>query len=143
VPTGPSPGHVVITDVADGDTVTGQGNVKIRVRGIDTPETRAPGQPVECWGPQATAFARATLLGQQVRLVTDPGDLYDRYQRLVAELQLPDGSSYAQLAAAAGAGRAYTFDPAHPATDRTQIEAAERAARAAGRGLWGPPCNGS
>ena len=46
-------------------------------------------------GPQATEFAKATLLGQRVRPATDPGDLYDRYERLVAAVQKPDGSSYA------------------------------------------------
>jgi hypothetical protein len=37
---------------------------------------------VGCWGPEATEFAKATMLGQRVALVIDPTQgQYDRYGR--------------------------------------------------------------
>lgn len=146
----PTPGDVgagraaTVTRVVDGDTVEvtsdGGGEVTVRVLGIDTPETKDPHLPVQCWGPEASQFATDTLLDQPVRLVGDPTQATrDRYRRLLAYVYLPDGSNYSVLAAAAGAARAYVYDvpdAAHPA-----IAAAQDEARAAGRGLWGA-CDG-
>jgi hypothetical protein len=50
--------------------------LRVRILGIDTPETVDPGAAVGCWGPEATAFALANLEGQRVALVTDPPWLF-------------------------------------------------------------------
>jgi micrococcal nuclease len=126
----------VVVRVVDGDTVALTGGEKIRIRGLDTPETRKPGVPVQCFGPEATAYARQQLLGRRVRLVTDPGDLRDRYGRLVAEVWV-DGRSYAEDAVRAGEGRAYLYSRRHPASNWADIEAAQREAQAGHKGLWG------
>jgi micrococcal nuclease len=59
----------VVLKVVDGDTIDirddVRGRLRIRVLGIDTPETKKPGYTVGCWGPEATEFAKATLLGQR------------------------------------------------------------------------------
>ena len=58
------------------------GRLRVRLLGIDTPETKKPGYTVGCWGPEATEFATTTLSGQRVALVTDPSQgLHDRYGR--------------------------------------------------------------
>lgn len=47
-----------VVDIIDGDTldVRIDGRVeRVRLIGIDTPETKKPGSPVECFGPEATA----------------------------------------------------------------------------------------
>ena len=137
----PAADTVLVTKVTDGDTFHIASGDTVRVRGLDTPETKAPGKPVQCWGPQATAFATGDLLNHRVQLITDPGDLRDRYGRLVAEVHV-DGRSYAVEAVRAGAGRAYLYDKKHPASDWAQIQAAQAEAQAAHRGLWGPTCNG-
>lgn len=130
---------VTVTRVVDGDTVELADGRTIRLLGIDTPEVYG-GQ--ECWGPEASQFARKTLANKTVGLVTDPTqDAVDRYGRTLAYLVLPNGDNYSVLAAAAGAARAYTYDD--PVQLASQIEAAEAQARAADRGLWGPPCNGA
>lgn len=72
--------------VVDGDTVDvvddTRGRLRIRVIGVDSPEVHRPGYSVGCWGPQASAFARGTLTGQRVAIVTDPSqDAHDRYGR--------------------------------------------------------------
>lgn len=59
-----------------------RGRLRIRVLGIDTPETKKPGFDVACWGPEATEFARSTMLGQRVAMQPDPTqDSTDRYGR--------------------------------------------------------------
>jgi micrococcal nuclease len=73
--------------VVDGDTIDirddMRGRLRVRVLGIDTPETNKPGYTVGCWGPEATEFAKSTMLGQRVALLTDPTqDRTDRYGRL-------------------------------------------------------------
>lgn len=72
----PAPVTATVLKVVDGDTIDirddVRGRLRVRVLGIDTPETKRPGSTVGCWGPQATDFAESTLLGQRVALVTDP-----------------------------------------------------------------------
>ena len=64
-----------VLHVVDGDTIVVklQGKTEtIRLLGIDTPETVHPTKPVECFGPEASAFTKATLKnGSTVRLVRD------------------------------------------------------------------------
>jgi len=42
-----------------------------RILGIDTPETKKPGYTVVIWGPEASEFAKSTLLGQRVAFVSN------------------------------------------------------------------------
>jgi len=44
--------------VVDGDTIEMANGVKIRLIGVDTPETKHPQKPVEFFGQEATAFTR-------------------------------------------------------------------------------------
>jgi micrococcal nuclease len=132
---------VTVTYIVDGDTVhvidSRSSKIKVRILGIDTPETRDPRKPVQCWGPEATAFATRTLLRHQVTLVTDPTqDVRDRYGRTLAYLYLPDGNNYSVLAAHAGAARSYIYNRT-PVAEHAAISAAEAEARTAKRGLWG------
>ncbi len=73
--------------VIDGDTikVNISGRVeRIRFIGKDTPETKHPSKPVECYGPEATLAMKKLVGGKRVYLVADPtqGDR-DRYGRLL------------------------------------------------------------
>jgi micrococcal nuclease len=136
----------VVLKVVDGDTVDirddVRGRLRVRLLGIDTPETHKPGFTVGCWGPEATAFAESTLVGQRVALVTDPTqDQHDRYGRTLAYLDKADGWDYSIEAARAGAAHSYVYHD-QPAVRYPAIAAAEQEAIAAQRGLWGPPCYG-
>lgn len=131
--------RLTVTNVVDGDTVDLSDGQRVRLLGIDTPETVEPGKPVECWGPEATAFARSMLLNKPVTATGDPTqDAVDRYGRTLAYLTLDDGRDYSTIAAGAGMARAYTY--IRPVQRAPQIEAAEQQARAAGLGLWGAGC---
>jgi len=131
-------GPYAVVDVVDGDTIKVEVDgerVTVRVLGIDTPETRAPGTPVQCFGREATARAEALLDGQQVRLTTDPTqDRYDRYDRLLAYVWLADGSLFEWAMVADGFAHEYTYDL--PYRYQVELREAERSAREAGRGLW-------
>lgn len=133
--------------VVDGDTIDvrddHRARLRIRVLGIDTPETKKPGYTVGCGGPEATEFARTHLLGQRVAIVYDATQgMHDRFGRTLAYLVKADGWDYSVEAARAGRARAYVYG-GRPVQRHPQIAAAEREAKAAGRGLWGPPCHGA
>ena len=136
----------LVLKVVDGDTIDirddGRGRLRVRVLGIDTPETKKPGYTVGCWGPEATEFAKSTMIGQRVALVTDPTqDRTDRFGRTLAYLVRADGWDYSVEAARAGAAHSYVYGGV-PVSRYDAIAAAEREARDALRGLWGPPCDG-
>jgi micrococcal nuclease len=100
--------------VVDGDTIDirddVRGRLRVRLLGIDTPETKKPGYMVGCWGPEATEFAKSTLLGQRVAVTYDQSQgLYDRYGRTLAYLDKADGWDYSVEAARAGAAHAYIY----------------------------------
>jgi micrococcal nuclease len=136
----------IVLKVVDGDTIDirddVRGRLRVRLLGIDTPETKKPGFTVGCWGPEASEFAKDTMLGQRVALIPDPTqDRTDRYGRTLAYLDKADGWDYSVEAARAGAAHSYVYHN-HPAARADQIAAAEQEAKTAGRGLWGAPCFG-
>ncbi len=137
----------VVLRVVDGDTIDirddVRGRLRVRLLGIDTPETKKPGYTVGCWGPEATEFAESTMMGQRVALEPDPMQARtDRYGRTLAYLVRADGWDYSVEAARAGTAHSYVYG-GHPVARHAAIEAAEQEAIDAHRGLWGPPCNGN
>lgn len=85
----------LVTRVVDGDTLKvriADTEETVRVVGINTPETVDPRKPVECYGKQATQAMKDLVLGQSVRLESDPTQQNtDRYGRLLRFVFLPDG----------------------------------------------------
>ncbi len=144
----PLPAGVLAAQVArvvDGDTVRvildGQ-EIVTRLIGIDTPETKAPNKPVECFGPEASDFATQTLRGQTVYLEYDPSqDRLDRYDRHLVYLWLSDGRNFNELMIANGFAFEYTYNKPYLYVDT--FRAAQTEARTNQRGLWSPTtCNG-
>src|SRR5918996_857989 len=75
-----------VTRVIDGDTIEveiGGRRDTVRYIGVDTPETVKQGTPVQCLGPQASAFNHRLVDGKQIRLRFDR-ELRDDYGRLLA-----------------------------------------------------------
>ena len=132
------PGYYRVTQVIDGDTikVTLEGREEtVRLLSIDTPETKAPGQAVECYGPEASQHLTDLLTNQSVRLEVDSlqGDR-DRYGRLLRYLYLPDGTFVNALMVQQGFARIYS----KTGSDQLEyIRTLESAARASHLGLWG------
>lgn len=70
--------------VVDGDTLIVDGGERVRLIGIDTPETKAEDRPVECFGPEASAHLAFLLAsGSDVRLAYDE-ESSDQYGRTLA-----------------------------------------------------------
>lgn len=152
VPAGAGGGGVraTVTRVVDGDTihVDIRGfDTTVRLIGIDTPETHHPSKPVQCWGPEAAALTASLLpAGEAVRVEPDPTqDARDRYGRMLAYVYRTNhvgADSVNRALVAAGAARVYVYGGV-PFRYAGEFQTAEREARAARRGLWGRPCNGS
>jgi micrococcal nuclease len=137
---GAPPAEGIVSRVVDGDTVivtAGGSDLRVRLLGIDTPETVDPDRPVGCYGPQASAFTKHLLTGRRVRLVYDR-ELHDVYGRLLAYVYLerrggPDLFVDGRLVQL-GYARTLSIPPntAHAA----ELAGLERGAALAGRGLW-------
>lgn len=131
-----------VTNVVDGDTidvlVDGQ-EYRIRIIGVDTPETKDPNQPVMCYGAEATAATKDMIAraNNQVYLEKDVSET-DRYGRLLRYVWLPhsDGTRMLnQELVAQGFAQSSTYPPDVKYQDL--FVEAQRTAREEGRGLWG------
>lgn len=135
-PGGDGRSSATVTRVVDGDTVIAQvGGEELRVRliGIDTPETVAPDQPVECFGPAASEFTHRRLEGEDVELEFDVERL-DPYGRTLAYVWL-GGELFNETLVREGYAVVTTFPPDVRYVDR--FVAAQRVARERHLGLWG------
>jgi micrococcal nuclease len=124
-----------VTRVVDGDTVdispAVEGLSRVRLIGVDTPETYGGTQP---YGPEASEFTRQHLEGKEVSLELDVQKV-DPYGRLLAYVYLPGGEMFNETLVEEGYAQIATFPPNVKYTDR--FLEAQREARAANRGLWG------
>ncbi len=141
----PKPGFNYVTHVVDGDTIDVDIDGKterIRLIGIDTPETVDPRKPVQCFGKEASNKTKEMLSGKQVRLEADPTqDDRDKYGRLLRYVFLEDGTNYNQWLVVQGYAHEYTYDI--PYKYQAEFKAAERQAQNLNRGLWSAKtCNG-
>ena len=124
-----------VTRVIDGDTIVLGGGERVRLIGVDTPETVHPQKPVEYFGKEASAFTRRMVEGEKVRLEYEQGtSREDRYGRTLAYVYLEDGRLLNLEIIEGGYGHAYTRFPFSKAE---KFRAAERYARETEKGLWG------
>jgi endonuclease YncB( thermonuclease family) len=118
-----------VVGLGDGDTlsVLREGKaVKIRLHGIDTPESKQP------FGTRARQYTGELAFNQLVTvLVRDT----DRYGRIVGEVVLPDGRNLGQELVRAG----YAWWYKQYAPKETVLQQLEADARAEQRGLWADP----
>lgn len=125
--------------VVDGDTfvaLVGGRRVRVRLVGVDAPETVKEGAPVGCYGPQASRYLKALLRPRsQVRGAYEAGGRTDRFGRDLWDVWLPDGRFVQGLLVGGGLARAREIRPQHEhAAWLARVQADARAARA---GLWG------
>jgi micrococcal nuclease len=122
----------VVVRVVDGDTLVLDGNERVRLIGVDTPESVDPRRPVQYFGKEASAFTRRVAEGKRARLAYDR-ERTDRYGRTLAYVYLEDGPFLNAEIIRQGYGHAYTRFPFRYADE---FRAYEREAREGGRGLW-------
>ncbi len=127
-----------VVKVVDGDTLSVEidGKVeKLRLIGIDTPETVDPRKPVQCFGKEASKKAKELLSGQKVRLEADSTqEERDRYDRLLRYVILEDGTNFNEMMIREGYAHEYTYKV--PYKYSVDFKAAEKDARSNQRGLW-------
>lgn len=128
------PGTVVVERIVDGDTFVIAGGERVRLIGIDTPESVQPGAPIECFGREASAFLKMFLEGKTVRLERDVSDR-DRYGRLLRYTYLGD-EFVNEVIVRQGYATAVSYPPDVRELDRLRV--AERLAREERSGLWDP-----
>lgn len=128
-------GWYQVERVVDGDTLVLLDGTRIRLIGADTPETVKPGEPVQPYGPEATAFTKAFVdqSGGRVYLRFDRERL-DRYGRHLAYVWNDDEMLNEALIRAGLA----TAEPQYryAASVKRRFLDAEEAAKSAGRGIW-------
>jgi micrococcal nuclease len=135
---GASAATPVVRKVVDGDTIVVRvhgTDEKVRLLGIDTPETKDPRKPVQCFGKEASAHTAELLpVGTEVRLVRDVEER-DRYDRLLAYVYRATDGLFVNLELARGGfADLLTYPPnvAHTA----DFQGAVAEARREQRGLW-------
>jgi micrococcal nuclease len=125
-----------VVEIVDGDTIVvsldGE-TERVRYIGIDTPESVAPDQPVECFGHAASAANARLVEGEVVELLFDR-ELRDAYGRLLAYVYADDLLVNADLVER---GFARTLEIPPNTAKAELLERLEVAAGRAGRGLWG------
>ncbi|MEI8398681.1 MAG: thermonuclease family protein [Ilumatobacteraceae bacterium] len=130
--------HGVITHVTDGDTVSvrlGGTTEKIRLIGVDTPETKHPTKPVGCWGPEASAHTTALLpVGTDVYIVRD-AEARDKYKRLLAYVYRTADNLFVNYELIAG-GWGVPLSISPNTAFETDFASAAYSAQQANLGLW-------
>ncbi len=123
-----------VLEVVDGDTLKlegAEGRVRLRIVGIDTPETRHPESTEQYLGAEARERLRELIGGRPVTLAG--AKKKDRYGRRLARVLNAAGEDVGARLLEEGLARVlrkYDFD------EKGRYIALEAAARQAGRGLW-------
>lgn len=133
-----SPTYQVLR-VTDGDTIhinyNGK-NKKVRLIGLDTPETKDPRKPIQCFGREATAKMTELAENKNIRLEFDKtqGER-DKYGRLLAFVYSEDSKNLAYEMIRQGYGNEYTYN-SNPYKYQNEFKEAARKAREENKGLW-------
>ena len=139
-------GWYEVMKVVDGDTLvvdaTGDNVVqeeKVRLIGINTPETVDPRRPVECFGKEASEKMKEMVSGRTVKLLSDSTQSdHDKYGRLLRYVFLENGVLVNQQLISEGYAYEYTYD--EPYKYQEQFKAAQVEAERLKVGLWGSGC---
>ena len=130
------PGVYEIERVVDGDTLLlRQDRMRVRLQGIDTPETVKEDTPVELYGPEASAFTKAFVAtaGGRLRMEVD-GESVDAFGRYLVFAWDGDRMLNEELVRAGLARGLLQYDYGQQKKDR--LRQAQREAQRAGRGIW-------
>jgi micrococcal nuclease len=124
--------------IVDGDTIDiaidGK-RERVRLIGINTPESVDPRKSVECFGLEASMRASKLLEGRKIIFEPDGSqDTRDKYGRLLGYIKRDDGLFYNLEIIRDGYAYEYTYQSAYKYQD--EFKEAEKFARENKRGLW-------
>lgn len=127
-----------VAHVVDGDTFAADIDgriIRVRMLGINTPETVDPRKPVECYGSEASNEAKTLLDGRMVRLVANLSrELKDKYGRYLFYVYRDDGLFVNENLIKNGFAREYTFGK--PYSMQVEFRKIEKEAVKENVGLW-------
>jgi micrococcal nuclease len=131
-----------VTKIVDGDTIAVEKLGTLRLIGIDTPETKDPRKPVQCFGKEATAKMTELISGQKVYLEFDPSQgRLDKYNRTLAYVFRQDGVFISKEMIKQGYAFEYTYKL--PYKYQQEFKLAQTDAMTGKIGLWAlNTCNG-
>ena len=128
---------IQVIRIVDGDTFEvsiGGAREKIRMLGIDTPESVDPRRPVQCFGKEATKKLKELIEGKNIELVADmTNDDRDKYDRLLRYVKRDDGLDVNAEMIKQGYAYAYIKFPFERRAEYLKLQTA---ARSGGVGLW-------
>lgn len=131
-----------IVDVIDGDTIEVEINDKqelVRLIGINAPEVDSPYTKQECFGPEASGYAKKLLDKKGVYLIPDSnGQDRDKYNRLLRYVFLPNGLFVNAEILKNGFAYNYIYEPFE---FMKQFDFWEKEAKENKIGLWGECAN--
>ena len=131
-------GEGVVVEVVDGDTVDvrlAAGEERVRLLGVDTPETVDPSRPPECFGAEASARTRELLPAGTVVVLERDVEARDHYGRLLAFVfRRSDRVMVNRALLAEGLATPLTIAP--NVAYRAELASVAAQARREGRGLW-------
>ena len=132
--------------VVDGDTVIvriDKRDVRLRLIGIDTPESVDPRQPVQCFGVEASNYTKRALTNKIIYLERDASQgEYDKYNRLLVYIWLDNTTLFNHRIIDDGYAFEYTYST--PYRYQSLFKRAQTNARTTAKGLWSPStCNGN
>jgi len=135
--------RATVERVVDGDTFIARRDrrsLRVRLIGINAPESVKPGSPVECFGPESSQVLHGLLpVRAPVRAAYEAGGRRDQYGRELWDVWLGDGRFLQALLVAQGAARPRLYRPQHAYADLL-AELGDRA-RSHGLGLYAK-CDG-
>ena len=110
-----SPNSATVKEVVDGDTIDiaiGGKTERVRLIGINTPETKHPTTGVECFGPEASAYTEQLLpKGTALRVERDV-EARDKYGRLLLYVYIANSNVFVNLDLVTnGYARPMVFEP--------------------------------
>lgn len=140
---GSNQGRAVVIEVVDGDTVEldiGGHHQRVRLLGVDAPESVHPSVPVQCFGVEASAELSALLPPETEVTIERDVELRDRYDRLLLYLyRAEDGLFVNRWLLDNGLADTLFYDPNH--AYRIALTEARATAQRSRHGLWGH-CDG-
>jgi micrococcal nuclease len=128
--------YLVVSYVIDGDTIELESGQRVRYIGIDTPETKDPRRPVQCFGEEAYLKNKELVEGRAVRLEKDVSET-DKYGRLLRYIWIDD-MMVNELLVREG----YAHASAYPPDVKYQelFQQTQQLAQSEKKGLWSSAC---
>jgi len=127
-----------VVRVVDGDTIIIAPDQRVRLIGVNAPESVKPDHPVEPFGPEASAFTKEFLAQGTCRLTSDR-EKYDQYHRRLAYVWIGNRLLNEELIREGLAHYERHFE--YSSEMKGRFRAAQDEARKARRGIWSRDSN--